>query len=86
MNERGRALGLIGSFVSIGAIAGPGIGGLILGQLPWGYIFWINIPIGIVALILGTIVLPKDLPSRRVPIDWAGFVTFLVLILSLVTG
>lgn len=39
MNERGRALGLIGSFVSIGAIAGPGIGGLILGQLPWGYIF-----------------------------------------------
>ena len=86
MNERGRALGLIGSFVSIGAIAGPGIGGLILGQLPWGYIFWINIPIGIVALILGTIVLPKDLPSRRVPIDWAGFVTFLVLILSLFMG
>ncbi|KRN08495.1 major facilitator superfamily permease [Lacticaseibacillus paracasei subsp. tolerans DSM 20258] len=48
MNERGRALGLIGSFVSIGAIAGPGIGGLILGQLPWGDIFLINIPIGLV--------------------------------------
>lgn len=86
MNERGRALGLIGSFVSIGAIAGPGIGGLILGQLPWGYIFWINIPIGIVALILGSIVLPKDLPSKRVPIDWSGFISFLGFILTLFMG
>lgn len=86
MNERGKALGLIGSFVSIGAIAGPGIGGLILGQLPWGYIFWINIPIGIVALILGTVVLPKDLPSKRVPIDWSGFISFLAFILTLFMG
>ena len=86
MNERGKALGLIGSFVSIGAIAGPGIGGLILGQLPWGYIFWINIPIGIVALILGTVVLPKDLPSKRVPIDWSGFISFLAYILTLFMG
>ena len=42
LSERGYALGYIGSFVSIGAIAGPGIGGIILGHFHWSYIFWIN--------------------------------------------
>lgn len=41
IQERGKALGFIGSFVSLGSIAGPGIGGLILAVLPWGYIFWL---------------------------------------------
>jgi MFS family permease len=38
-NERGKALGLIGSFVAVGSIAGPGIGGLILGALALGLYF-----------------------------------------------
>jgi len=50
-NERGRALGMIGSFVALGSIAGPGIGGLILAHLSWGYIFWMNVPVGILAII-----------------------------------
>ena len=41
LNERGRALGAVGAFVSLGAIAGPGIGGLILSNFSWSYIFWI---------------------------------------------
>ena len=39
LNERGRALGAVGAFVSLGAIAGPGIGGLILSNFSWSYIF-----------------------------------------------
>ncbi|WP_390408328.1 MFS transporter [Lacticaseibacillus jixiensis] len=78
--ERGKALGLIGSFVAVGSIAGPGIGGLILGALPWGYIFWINIPIGIITIIVGHYVLPKDLHVSKAPIDWAGFGSYVAAI------
>jgi EmrB/QacA subfamily drug resistance transporter len=79
-NERGKALGLIGSFVAVGSIAGPGIGGLILGALPWGYIFWINIPIGIITMIVGHFVLPKDLQTSHQPIDWGGFGSYVLAI------
>lgn len=81
-NERGYALGYIGSFVSIGAIAGPGIGGLILSQFHWSYIFWINLPIGAIALLLGYLNLPKKEPKNPEKIDGRGFaVYFITLIL-----
>ena len=86
MSERGRALGSIGAFVSLGSIAGPGIGGVILGQLPWGYIFWINIPIGILTFILGTKVLPKDIHRSGHPIDIKGFALFALFIITLFGG
>ncbi|GAB5057638.1 hypothetical protein COSHB9_20270 [Companilactobacillus alimentarius] len=82
LSERGYALGYIGSFVSIGAIAGPGIGGLILGHFHWSYIFWINIPIGLIALILGYINLPKAESTNPTKFDKRGFaVYFLTLLL-----
>lgn len=59
IKERGRAMGFVGTFVALGAIAGPGLGGLILSKLPWGYIFWVNLPIGIIAITLGAVVMPK---------------------------
>lgn len=83
VNERGRAMGLIGTFVAFGAVAGPGIGGLVLSQLSWGYIFWINVPIGILAVLLGQLVLPKsEVAATDKQIDWRGFVAFAALITS----
>ncbi|WP_246147456.1 MFS transporter [Secundilactobacillus folii] len=83
LKERGRAMGLIGTFVAFGAVAGPGIGGLVLSRLSWGYIFWINVPLGIFAVILGQIVLPKSKPqSTNKGIDWPGFLSFALLIVS----
>lgn len=70
--ERGRALGMIGSFVALGSIAGPGIGGLILAHLSWGYIFWINVPVGILAMILGAMILPKDVTTTQQPLIRPG--------------
>ena len=83
MRERGKALGLIGSFVSLGAIAGPGIGGLLLAQLPWAYIFWINVPLGLLTILLGHFILPKDIARENRPIDWPGAITFAIAIVSL---
>lgn len=84
--ERGRALGMIGSFVALGSIAGPGIGGLILAHLSWGYIFWMNVPVGILAIILGQIILPKDITMSKQPIDKPGAVLFAVMMVSLFAG
>lgn len=86
LKERGRALGLTGSFVALGSIAGPGIGGLILAHFSWGYIFWINVPIGILTIIFGHFILPKDIIKTHEKIDYAGFVSFAALIVSLFLG
>lgn len=81
---RGKSLGILGSFVSLGSIAGPGIGGFILQKYSWHYIFLINIPIGIFAIILGYFVFPKKShKSKPLNIDFTGFILFDTSIISL---
>lgn len=86
VKERGRAMGFVGTFVALGAIAGPGLGGLILSNLSWGYIFWVNLPFGIFAIILGAIVMPKNYQTTGKGIDWWGFINFSALIFGLFLG
>ncbi|WP_208422390.1 MFS transporter [Latilactobacillus fragifolii] len=86
VKERGRALGLTGSFVALGSIAGPGIGGLILAHFSWGYIFWINVPIGLLTIIFGHFILPQDIIKTHEKIDYMGFISFAGLIVSLFLG
>ncbi len=83
IKERGRAMGFVGTFVALGAIAGPGLGGLILSRLSWGYIFWVNLPIGIIAVILGAIVMPKAYQTVPGTIDWQGFASFALTIVGI---
>ena len=49
-NERGKALGITGTFVALGALVGPPLGGFIVDAGRWEYIFLINVPIGIITL------------------------------------
>lgn len=51
--ERGRAMGIIGSLAPLGAIAGPGIGGQILAHWHWSVIFFVNVPICLLVVLLG---------------------------------
>lgn len=85
-NERGRALGTIGSFVALGSIAGPGVGGLILAHLHWGYIFLINVPVGIIAILLGMKILPKDITLSKQKIDKTGSTLFALVMVTLFAG
>ncbi|GAT18298.1 major facilitator superfamily transporter [Secundilactobacillus silagincola] len=85
-SERGRALGMIGSFVALGAIAGPGLGGIVLSHLPWGYIFWLNVPIGVVTIIIGQVILPADITKTHEKIDRFGAVTMALFMVSLFVG
>jgi len=84
--ERGRALGLIGTFVSLGSIAGPSIGGFIVSGLGWPYIFWVNVPIGLIAIILGWLFLPRDLIKTRAKLDIPGSLLFAASIVFIFAG
>lgn len=85
-SERGRALGMIGSFVALGAIAGPGLGGIMLSHLSWGYIFWLNVPIGLITIIIGQMILPADLIKTHEKIDGFGSLTMALFMVSLFVG
>lgn len=84
--ERGKALGLIGTFVSLGSIAGPSLGGVIVSALGWEYIFWVNLPVGLIAIGIGWRMLPADRTKLKVKIDRAGSLLFPVFILALFSG
>ena len=86
MKERGRALGSVGAFVSLGSIAGPGLGGLLLARLPWSYIFWINVPVGIATILLGRYFLPKDVLMSGAKVHRMGALTFAISIITLFGG
>ena len=73
-SERGRALGMVGTIVAVGLTAGPPLGGLIVNLLSWRVIFYINIPIGIIAAILASQILKggKGDITRSESFDWNG--------------
>ncbi len=62
-SERGRALGLIGSTVSVGIAAGPPLGGVLIGLAGWHSIFLINVPVGIAAVAVVSRFTPSS-PAR----------------------
>lgn len=80
-NERGRALGLNGTFVALGAMVGPPLGGFIVSALSWKYIFLINVPIGIIAFIIALNTLPKANNTVSEKLDIKGAVLFTLSIL-----
>lgn len=62
-SERGRALGIVSTFVSLGLMCGPVLGGILVAAFPWESIFLINVPVGVAALLAGMRFLPADAPS-----------------------
>ncbi len=58
----------------IGPILGPPVGGLIVSYLNWRWIFYINVPIGILGFVLVSLFIPNTSPRTIEPFDWIGFV------------
>jgi len=84
---RAQALAMMSMFVSLGAIAGPAVGGLLLQIATWPYIFWINVPIGLAALIFGMRVLPSDNRHGSIrDLDRVGALLMTLTIVSLFLG
>jgi EmrB/QacA subfamily drug resistance transporter len=70
--ERGRYQGFFGAVFGAASVIGPLVGGFLTDHLSWRWIFFVNIPIGIAALLVTAITLPSSTRRREVRIDWAG--------------
>lgn len=85
-NERGQALGFMGSVVAAGSSAGPVIGGLLLGKFGWTSIFFVNVPIGLLAIWRAWTILPESPKVSGQRFDLLGAGLFLIGVITLLTG
>jgi len=84
---RGQALGIVAMFLMLGAALGPVIGGFLTSAFSWRFIFYVNLPVGIFAILLGMHVLPRLAPvTPKAKMDVSGVVLLFVALGSLIFG
>jgi EmrB/QacA subfamily drug resistance transporter len=89
--RRGAAMGIWGGMVALGAVVGPVVGGLIVTNYAWEWIFLINIPIGIAALVATFFIVPESVdPLATRKVDWGGLLLsgsgIFALVFALIEG
>lgn len=73
-DRRGAAFGVWGSVAGVATIAGPTLGGFLTTYLDWRWIFYVNVPIGIVTIVLTLLVIPDVRQGRRGGIELVGVI------------
>ena len=81
--ERGSAMALFGVSVMVGPVLGPVIGGYLTDQFSWRWVFYINVPIGALALAGISIFMKETKISAAARMDWLGFGSLSVAIAAL---
>jgi EmrB/QacA subfamily drug resistance transporter len=84
--ERGRYQGLVGSVFAVASVIGPLIGGVIVGHASWRWIFLVNLPVGIAALVITNRALDMPFARRDHAIDWLGASLVIASAASFVVG
>ena len=85
--ERGKYQGLFGAVFGLSALVGPALGGFITDNVGWPWIFYVNIPIGILSLAVVARVLPSvRRPHGKLNLDWVGGVVFVAGMIPLLIG
>jgi EmrB/QacA subfamily drug resistance transporter len=76
--QQGRAIGILAMLTSVGLIAGPALGGIIVDLLDWQGIFYTRIPIGVITLLMALFIIKEQKePGARLQLDIGGAVTLL---------
>ncbi|HUZ53968.1 MAG TPA: DHA2 family efflux MFS transporter permease subunit [Streptosporangiaceae bacterium] len=88
--ERARAIGIWGGAVGLSMALGPVVGGVLVSTIGWRSIFWINIPVGIIAIILTALFVPESKAPRARRFDPIGqllvMITLATLIYAIIEG
>ncbi|MBB3173606.1 EmrB/QacA subfamily drug resistance transporter [Endobacter medicaginis] len=83
---RARAIGIWGAVSGLAMAVGPVVGGALTHLVGWRSVFWINVPVMIVALVAASVLLPVGQEGHRRPLDWAGQLCVIALLAGLVWG
>ena len=85
--RRGRVQGLFGSVWGLASVVGPPVGGYLTDNFSWRWVFYVNIPLGFVALGTLLVLFPKIAPpARKISIDFLGAITLLVWVVPLLVA
>ena len=88
--ERGTAFGIYGAVLGGAVAVGPLVGGAITTGIGWRWIFFINVPIGVVAIIITLTQIQESRDPNKRRVDWVGFISFsaslFVLVFALIRG
>jgi EmrB/QacA subfamily drug resistance transporter len=84
--DRGVAFGVWGAITGLAVAIGPLLGGALTSGLSWRWIFFVNLPIGVVAVVITVAKVSESRPPRARRPDWVGFVMFTAALASLVYG
>jgi EmrB/QacA subfamily drug resistance transporter len=83
LEERSRAQGKLAIVWAVSAVIGPLAGGVIIDSISWAWIFWINLPLGVLVIAGFGLFLRENVEHRLASIDYAGAILFSIAIVSL---
>lgn len=85
-DQRGKMQGIFGAVFGLSSILGPGAGGFIVDHWSWQWIFYVNLPFGIIAAIILSIALKETRSKEKRSIDWFGAISLTGAIVSILLG
>jgi EmrB/QacA subfamily drug resistance transporter len=88
--ERGMAMGMYGATIGVAVAIGPLVGGALTDSIGWESIFYLNVPIGLAAMVITSLRVRESRDPNATRVDWLGVASFsaalLLLVLALVRG
>jgi DHA2 family multidrug resistance protein len=82
--SRGKAMAIWGIGIMLGPVLGPALGGFITDSFGWRFVFYINLPVGMIVLVLLAVFL-RETKRRQTPVDWVGAALLAIGLASLQT-
>ncbi|HJZ50253.1 MAG TPA: DHA2 family efflux MFS transporter permease subunit [Roseiflexaceae bacterium] len=84
--ERAKYMGIFGGVFGLASVVGPFLGGLLTDKISWHWVFYVNVPLGLIALAFVIAKMPRLASGLRARIDWLGTVLLICAVVPLMLG